>query len=52
MFKCEKIVSTRRSTPKHPITMTSTAKPPDPMPCALAVIPLPESRQGFFRNRD
>jgi hypothetical protein len=36
--------STRRSTPSHPIAMASTAKPPDPMPCALAAILLPESR--------
>jgi hypothetical protein len=31
-------------TPRHPIAMTSTAKPPDPMPCALAAVLLPESR--------
>jgi hypothetical protein len=36
--------SPRRSTPRHPITIASTAKPPDPMTCALAVILLPESR--------
>ncbi len=36
--------SPRRSTTRHPITIASTAKPPDPMPCALAVILLPESR--------
>jgi hypothetical protein len=35
--------SPRRSTPRHPITMVSTAKPPDPMSCALAAILLPES---------
>ena len=52
MDKYGKNCSTRRSTPRHPIAMASTTKPPDPMPCALAVIPLPESRQGFFRNRD
>jgi hypothetical protein len=32
------------ATHRHPIAMASTAKPPDPMPCALAVILLPESR--------
>ena len=37
------VPSTRRSTPRHPIAMASTAKPPDPMPCALAAILLPES---------
>jgi hypothetical protein len=36
--------STRRSTPRHPIAMSSTVKPPDPMKCALVVILLPESR--------
>ena len=36
--------STRRSTPRHPIDMASTAKSPDPMPCALSAILLPESR--------
>ena len=36
--------SPRRSTPRHPITMVSTAKPPDPMSCALAAVLLPESR--------
>ncbi len=36
--------STRRSTPGHPITMASTAKHPDPMPCALASILWPELR--------
>jgi hypothetical protein len=35
---------TRRSTPRHPIDMSSTAKPPYPMPCTLDVILLPESR--------
>jgi hypothetical protein len=44
MVKYEKNRSTRRSTPRHPIAMASTAKPPDPMPCALAAILLPESR--------
>jgi len=34
----------RRSTPRHPITMASTAEPPDPLSCALAAILLPESR--------
>ena len=43
MAKYEKKRSARRSTPRHPITMASTAEPPDPMPCALAVILLPES---------
>jgi hypothetical protein len=36
--------STRRFTSRHRITMASTAKHPDPMPCALAAIFLPESR--------
>ena len=44
MAKYEKKRSARRSTPRHPITMASTAEPPDPMPCALAVILLPVSR--------
>jgi len=43
MAKYEKNRSTRRSTPRHPIVMASTAKPPDPMPCALTAILLPES---------
>jgi len=43
MAKYEKNRSTRRSKPRHPIAMSSTAKPPDPMPCALAAILLPES---------
>jgi hypothetical protein len=43
MTKYEKNRSTRRSTPRHPIAMASTAKPPDPMPCALTGILLPES---------
>ena len=30
-------------TPRHPITMAST-EPPDPIPCALSAILLPESR--------
>ena len=34
----------RRSTPRHPIAIASTTKPPDPMPYALAAILLPESR--------
>jgi len=42
--KYEKKHSARRSTPRHPITMASTAEPPDPMSCALAAILLPESR--------
>jgi hypothetical protein len=44
MAKYEKKRSARRSTPRHPITMASTAEPPDPMPCALAAILLPASR--------
>ena len=44
MAEYEKNRSTRRSTPRHPIAMASTTKPPDPMPCALAAILLPESR--------
>ena len=36
--------SRQRSTPRHPIAMASTAKPPYPMPCALAAVLLPESR--------
>ena len=44
MAKYEKNLSTRRSTPRHPIAMASTAKPPNPMPCALASILLSESR--------
>ena len=44
MAKYEKNRSTRCSTPRHPIAMASTAKSPDPMPCALATILLPESR--------
>ena len=43
MAKYEKNRSTRRSTPRHPIAMASTAKSPDPMPCALTAILLPES---------
>ncbi len=43
MAKYERKRSARRSTPRHPITMPSTAEPPDPMPCALAAILLPES---------
>jgi hypothetical protein len=33
------------------IAMASTAKPPDPMPCALAVILLPESRAPVCHTR-
>ena len=44
MAKYEKKRSARRSTPRHPITMASTAEPPDPMSCELTVILLPESR--------
>jgi hypothetical protein len=33
-----------RSTPRHPIVMSSTAKTPDPMSCALAAVLLPELR--------
>jgi hypothetical protein len=44
MAKYEKNRSTHRSTLRHPIDMASTAKSPDPMPCALAAILLPESR--------
>jgi len=36
--------SPRVSTPRHLTTMSSTAKPPDPMPCALAALLLPECR--------
>jgi len=36
--------SPQRSTPRHPIAMASTAKPLDPMSCALAAVLLPESR--------
>ena len=43
MAKYERKRSARLSTPRHPITMASTAEPPDPMPCALAAILLPES---------
>ena len=32
---------TRRSAPRHPTTMASTANSPDPMPCALAAVLLP-----------
>ena len=35
--------SPKSSTPRHPINMGSTVKPPDPMPCALAAILLLES---------
>jgi len=44
MTKYEKKRSARRSTQRHPITMASTAEPPDPMPCALATILLQASR--------
>ena len=57
MGKYEKKRSARRSTPRHPITMASTAEPPDPMPCALAVILLPVSgargcrmQRGLFQG--
>ena len=43
MAQYEKKRSARRSTPRRPITMASTAEPPDPMPCALAAILLPAS---------
>ncbi len=43
MAKYEKKRSARRSTPRRPITMASTAEPPDPIPCALAAILLPAS---------
>ena len=43
MAKYEKNRSTHRSTLRHPIDMASTAKSPDPMPCALAAVLLPES---------
>jgi hypothetical protein len=36
--------SPQRSTTRHPISTVSTANPPNPMPCALAVVLLPESR--------
>ncbi len=36
--------SPRRSAPRHPITMESTAKPPDPIPRALASALLSRSR--------
>jgi len=55
MAKYEKKRSARRSTPRHPITMASTAEPPDPMPCALAAILLPASaavcKEACFRGR-
>ena len=47
--------STRRSAPRHPTTMASTAKPPDPIPCALVAALLPglrafgcRARKGWF----
>ena len=44
--------SPQRSTPRHPIAMASTAKPPDPMPCELAAVLLPESRaHGFHMQK-
>ena len=43
MGKYEKKRSARRSTPRYPITMASTAETPDPMPCALAAILLQAS---------
>ena len=45
MAKYEKKRSARRSTPRRPITMASTAEPPDPIPCALAAILLPASHE-------
>jgi len=36
--------SPRSSAPRHPVAMASTANPPDPMPCALAAVLLPETR--------
>ena len=51
MAKYERKRSARRSTPRHPITMASTAEPPDPMPCALAAILLPESRAPVCHTR-
>jgi hypothetical protein len=43
--------STRRSTPRHPIDMVSTVKPPDPMPCALAAIDrVPRTRLTYAEN--
>jgi hypothetical protein len=44
MAKYERRRSARRSTPRHSIAVSSTAEPPDPMPCALAAILLPASR--------
>jgi hypothetical protein len=45
--------SARRSTPSHPITMASTAEPPDPMPYALDAILLLASRaRGCRMQRD
>jgi len=38
--------SSRRSTSRHPIAMASTAKPPDPMPCAPADAGVCASRSG------
>jgi len=53
MAKYEKKRSARRSTPRRPITMASTAEPPDPIPCALAVILLPASHaSGCGMQRD
>ena len=43
-WRSTKSRSPRRSTPSHPLDMASTAKPPDPMTCALTAILLPESR--------
>ena len=36
--------SPRRSSPRHPVAMASTAKRPYPMSCALSAVLLPESR--------
>jgi hypothetical protein len=43
MAKYEKSFTTAFA-PRHPVDMASTAKPPDPMSCALASVLLPESR--------
>jgi len=53
MAKYEKKHSARRSTSRHPITMASTAEPPNPIPCALAAILLPEAaicKKACFRG--
>jgi len=43
--------SPRSSTPRRPITMASTDKPPDPMPCALAALLLPDSCARGYHMR-